>query len=311
MKKILFSLLALSLLFIGCSDNLPDIETDIPSQEENNNENSLEKFYETKTFGYKVKDTTRLDLINVNRLMDERIVLTGRRNERLWIAEFDGKSKEQISEFVDNEYLKINQEINLGYGNYENMLISNIQLQQLFSSNESFVANCILRGNSNNYKSMLVFTESNTVSKHFFDNNSNLLYSWFNDSYIYKQQSNGCYFIFDKKGNVLHENINSHHSVSDVFPVSYTDYIDVCFLYQTDEQPTLLRTWLGNHSYATNKWALWIPILKEKRAKYEVLLLSKESYNWSFVFDVTEYSGEKHSHVVTVNVENGKLISIN
>lgn len=302
----------LASFFISCSkdDSIPENTITPPEEKPLTDEEKLQRFYDTKTFGYRVKDTTNLDLINCYEQDEECAILTGIRNKSLWIAKFNILNKEQISEFTDSEEFSVNQKVDLGYGNHEDILISSIQPLQVYDGDDVFIANCVLRGNSNNHKSLLIFSGINARNEYSFSNNSNYLYEWFDNSLAYKH---GAYYsLFDKNGNMVHEDIESYHSVSDGIPVSYTDYIWVGFLFPTaDTQPTILRTWLGNHSMNTNKWNIWLPILNNKNAKFEYLTTERSNELWTFIVDVTEFSGDKHSHKVVVNIETGELISLN
>ena len=140
------------------------------------------------------------------------------------------------------------------------------------------------------------------------------LFDWHNKSFFFKYFEygglNGMYYFYNKKGDEAHERIVSWIDISEAFPVTYTDFIDICFLYSGDTQLTILRTWIGNHSYAENRWARRVNILKDGRAKYDVSIAKKDSNLWTFRFDVLEYSGEKHSHDLVIDVESGEIQSL-
>ena len=311
MKNAIYLLLIFTLTFVNCSkEEIPNIEIDEPKDTTPDEPiDLLELFYETKTFGFRVKDTTKLDLISLFRIDEDISFLTGRRDENLWIAKFNNESKEQLFEFIDSEKLNINQNIYVGYGEYRDITISKIQLIQHIEKDDHIIINTRLLG-KDDYIALVIFNKESANHKHIY-NNSNLFFQdWYNESYI-TNTATSLSTIFDKSGNIILKDIENYGFPNVEMAVSYTDYIWIGFMYPlNDTQPSIIRTWLGKHAMNTYKWSKWLSILKEKDAKYEYKIKNKNDNIWIFTFDVLEFFGERHSHELKINIETGNIISL-
>ena len=307
MKKIaLFVLLLVALS--GCGKDYNEDISEVVPNDTIPTVDSLELFYQTKTFGFRVQDTTNLDLIHSYILDNSNSItfLTGRRNKKIWIAKFDTQTKEQLFEFVDDEILELNQKIHAGYGEYKEILVLNIQPIQFIEKEDHKIINTRLDGKED-YIAMAIFNCESANKRHIYYNNSNLFFlDWYNKSHISNTAISSA-TIFDKYGNVIYDGIGNYGFPNVEMTVNYTDYLWVGFLWQNDTQPTILRTWLGKHSLNNNKWSNWLPILKGNGAKYEYKITSKNGNVWAFTFDVLEYSGEHHSHEFKININTGEL----
>ena len=317
------AVMCLALVFSGCSNEeqtSDDTITDNPDVEKNDscsNEeqtpdvekvDSLELFYKTRTFGYRVKDTTNLDLITLQNLygVNDTIFLSGRRDLKLWFAAFNPETKEQLYEFVDTEKLDLKQNIHIGYGEYVNSPIEEIDIVQIIDKKDdvyNFNLKCGVAS-----RSIVLFMGNDHRKIYSYDNTILLLSDWYNHSLINSVLDQPHSTIFDTKGKILFDKVAKYRGQNGDMAVSYTDYIWIGFLFPTaDTQPTILRTWLGDHSMNTSKWRKWLSILKEKNAKYDYTVISKTDEIWQIRFDITEFSGEKHTKTIAINIETGEI----
>jgi hypothetical protein len=312
MKKILlFALIAL--IFAGCKKD--ELETPNVESEPDNPEqiDPLELFYSSRTFGFRVNDTSNLDLIHSYAFWNDSIIfLTGRRNEKLWIDTFNTQTKEQVSEFVDDEKLDLNQKIHAGYGEYADIVVSEIEFSQFIDKYGFIAVNVKLHKEPRSeYKSLVLFKDKSNLEtkRYYYDNSSLVLEEWYNESYkvgIYNSITSASNItIFDKNGAIIIEQIDGGGGSVEM-AVSYTDYIWIGFLWQNDTQLTILRTWMGKHSLNNNRWEKYMPILQDGRnSKYSYNIIKNEN-KWIFKFDVIDYSGEKHSHEIKLDIETGE-----
>lgn len=270
----------------------------------------LDVFYRDKTYGFMVKDTTNLDLITVVKsINDEASFLSGRRNKKLWIAKFDTHTKEQVSEFVDNEELAINQSVHIGYGVYKDISINKIDLTQYIENENGWIINVKLKDTENeNYISLILFDNESGRKVYRYDNSTSQLLKWYDGS-CYSVGNTGSSVMFNKSGEIIMEEKRFDIWSSAEMALSYTEFLHVGKIYYDDFNPSIFKSWVGvkNAGYAASRWSRTLPIFKNKDAKYEYEIISKNDNFWKFKFYILEYSGEKHSIEISVDIKTGDL----
>jgi hypothetical protein len=327
----------LAAMFAGCGKDEPEVpnvtqEPKEPEQEQEPEQvDPLELFYRTKTFGFKVKDTANLDLINSYTRDSVIIFLTGRRNEKLWIATFDAQTKEQISEFVDTEKLDLKHKVYLGYGKYKSFTVYEIKFWDIIDKYGFIVVNMELRskayvrnengdfdrlGNLEGFdysgacKSLLLFVDksNSNTERYFYENSSLSIDEWYNESYrsrTYNNQTSleSSYTIFEKNGTILMEGESLSGGTAEM-AVSYTDYIYIGYDFGYDTHPSIFRSQIGRNP---DRWRTSLNFIQQN-SKYEYSIISKNEGEWVIRFEVVDFSGEKHAHELTINIETGEII---
>lgn len=308
--KNLLCLFGFIILLVSCgkSEDLP-VDSSFPEKKESV-PMTIEEYYKRYTFGYKVKDTSNLKSISMNVLYQDpsTALLSGLRDSMIWIGKFDIETKEQIEDYTDaikfNDMIKIE----LGYGEHEDIHIHSIVPTQFLSTEASKIIVYLLKGNSNNYRQSIIFASKDTT-RHYIDNNNSILLPWYNGSFAMRNYiDRRGYIVYDKNGAEI-TRFRAWLDIDDRIPVSYTEFIDVSIF--SEKGVSIYRSGFGDYTVPPSKWNTIIDILKgDSRSKCQMSVINHTEDIYKLRIDVTEYSGEKHSHAIEINVSNGEVLSI-
>jgi len=305
MKKALLLLLILGTF--GCDKEFPNEEP----KDSIENWNAPTDFY--GIYGYRVKDTFNLTNIGLPAtILGDKAYLAGLRNGKLWVGIFDSSSKEQLSETVGKEPFPIERNIHLGYGEYETV---ELQVAVVNDVRNSFFS--IETRSVNNerfqpyYEYFLWFYDNGKIHKYNpFYYGLNFM-SWHDGSYLAKMNNDGSVTCLTAQGDILFSGASNLLGHDDCFPISHRDFIaftkSTTWNDKTERYDIpCLRVYLANlqdYPLSNDEILLEELLLPQSRDyKFTPVLLGKQNNIWKFRIDITEHSGEKHSHEVEIDI---------
>jgi hypothetical protein len=320
MKRI-FIFLLLFPLFFACDKKFIDTPpVDEITGPEFNPVLTLEEFYRIYCDGYRVKDTTGLAIMGRG-VIDETYYLSGTQKGKFWIGKFDLDTKEQISEFVDSKDFETEQKVYIGYGEYKSFTVREIGLMRFVEGNDYKIIKIHMRGLEYGTH-MLLFSNTQSEKRYLYSTTSyanlNLL-EWHNGSYLEEVNNNengGLITCFTQYGDTIFTG-RTNHLTSDAFPVDYLSFINSSLVSRYTENGEYRHCIELGLYYFSNpiigdeyKWKCNLFIMNGYDNRISSKMLKKEEFIWTFQFDITEYSGNKHSHIAKINIETGEIIEL-
>lgn len=287
-------------------------------------------------YGYNVENHDDLDLRSITKCSynQDTTLLTGIKNEKMWIGMFDEHTKEQLKEWNGTEIIERNIKIDRGYGVIETMRLSAFHLDRdIHKTNWGFTMIPYYTERDSNWsaesglveaggyrKDILLLKGDNIIT--FSLNNPNIINPcWFQESVIVSSSyENGDdvekkYYVIFPEGKKIVEWLDNSYSL-DHFPVSYTEGI---FLERESDYNIEDNTYSNyysiiRHNYQMGKdvWKTSIPSLKdvEMNARINTTILEQSNSIWKYQIDITNYDGSKKQVIFTVDVETGKVTEI-
>lgn len=270
---------------------------------------TLNDYYQRYTYGCKVKDTTSLKPYWYEE-KEDKAYLIGTRNEKLWIGVFDTNSKDQLFEATDSEKFDWTKRVHIGYGEYKNYLINKISVNEIFEDNKLIRLTYF---DNENYVSFYTiwFTESN--NKYDLRYYNSPVIPWHSQSIladiIDENITDGrTYTCFSEKGDKIFNGYSNHFYAPESFPVDYYDFVRFNQTHGYNNDNILvpyIEVYLSSlnkddFNYAKEIKQLFYP--KSHDYKMDITLLNQNGNIWTFKIDITEYSGEKHSHTVDIDI---------
>jgi hypothetical protein len=330
MKKALVFLLLFP-LFIACDkkiiDTPPIDRTTEP--DESPTGMTLEEFYHIYCDDYRVKDTTGLVVMGSNTINGTHY-LSGIQKGKFWIGKFNLDTKEQIDEFVDSKEFETEQKIHTGYGEYKSFTVWDIELIRFIEGNDYEIIKIHMQNMEHTSGiHMLLFSNAQSEKRYFYhtpDNYANLL-EWHNGSYLEQinidNESDGLITCFTQYGDTIFTGRTNYLIgrtnllTSDVFPVDYVNYITPSLTIGYTEGLELTHCVELGLYYFSNpiiqegyKWKCNLFITNDNDSRLSSKVLKKEESIWTFQFDITDYSGDKHSHTAKINIETGEIVKL-
>ena len=326
---------AFVIMFPSCS------ETEDRSPENPNSINpvdttTLSYFYGKHCYGYKVKDTAALTVMGINQnrfntninIKEGTTYLSGTRNGKLWIAEFDTESKEQNHEFVDSQPLELRYKLHLGYGEYRDITINRTDIRYIIENSPNLLIGIhVFNENDNDskissaeYVTFYTPSSSKTYFTQIYSGYRNPI-KWHNNSYLLggidpenpydtpyhyvcmSQIGDTIFTIKDTGGKYYAENTS--------FPINYKDVIIFESSRIDGNNPAILISKRNvSFPYATNTWEILTPITYWLGdAKYSIIKKEINETVWQFTLDLLWYNGEKGSYSYKINIDTGRLIN--
>lgn len=260
----------------------------------------MDDYYQRHTYGYKVKDTINLTPYWFQEEEDIAYII-GTRDDKLWVGVFDANNKDQLFEATDSEKFNWTKRVHIGYGEYEDYQIEEITVNNI--SNDYKRIQLVI----NNYYLQLWFTQSNKKYDIKWEHLS--IIDWYNQSILVKiyNDAKSDYTCLSENGEVLFNGFSNHFIFDLSFPINYHDF--VCFrqrfIYDTNPSTPIIEvaiSSLKDDDYNYVKILEQLPYPKSSDYKMDVAVLNQNGNIWTFRIDITEYSGEKHSHTVDIDI---------
>lgn len=277
-------------------------------------------------YGYKVENKNGLDMVSINQCEynEDTTLLTGIRNEKVWIGLFEEKSKKQLTEWSGSETINRTIKVDLGYGEQKEFEVTEFRLNELYKTTWGFVSalsyihregNNLLTSNDVVDKD-IVLVNGNKLTIYHTNGSCGLISNWFQNSIICQLPRNN-YIVLSPEG----KEITTLKEVPDdkwyinLIPVSYTEDIGLIragMHPQNEELGQYTRIRKRDHAVAKNIWSTDIPSLKnlEGDAHINTTVLEQNNPIWKFQIDITNRNGSKQQIVFTINVETGELTEI-
>ena len=233
-------------------------------------------------------------LINTSPFIDKTYAnFCGVKNNRLWMASFDIKTKKKLMEWMDTKEFEIVQRIDLGYGEYEEIVVSYINILNTLIYNDSFVTQLSIgkHGNSSFNEEHFCFFKTPTSFKEVKDEGNifTSLKHWHQDSYF---ANNICY-SFD--GSIRYV---SKHSPNGL-PISYEEGIE--------ESTTSITRYNYKEGEIIWNTSITPPFDSPSDARSTITLLDNSTNIWKYKVDYTFYDGTKKEHTFSINIDNGEI----
>ena len=320
MKKIVFKVLAFIICFLllfSCEKSLTEVEK----------WNELQRNF----YGYNVKDRIGIDIESVkySTCLGDSVFLTGFRNGKIWIAMFNGQTKEQLQEWngtkaVDRE---VEFDLDLGYGEHKivELKINCFDLISLKKTTWGYVF--ILRFLQIDLGSIPTLHADNHIEKEVVflkDNNliqiptemypSIISNCWYQESIIIKGKSPVKFIVLSSEGKAvatLQEAPCRNDYIFEPLPISYKEGINF----------TRDRDWIDDqqvhryacrYDYSTKEivWKTFIPSLTNTtyNTRETLTLIENSGKQWQFQYDITNIDGSKQQSIFTINMDSGELI---
>lgn len=247
---------------------------------------------------YGITDYENIKLLNSNMfdlspsIMDRKYAnFCGVKNNRLWMASFDIKTKKKLMEWMDTKEFEIVQRIDLGYGEYKEIVVSFICIVNTLICNDSFVSQLLIdktdkRELLNIFKTPTSFKE---VKEEVQGSRLMLFKHWHQDSYF---ANNICY-SFD--GSIRYV---SKHSPNGL-PISYEEGIE--------ESTTSITRYNYKEGEIIWNTSITPPFDIPSDARSTITLLDNSTNIWKYKVDYTFYDGTKKEHTFSINIDNGEI----
>lgn len=295
MKNLFILLMIVTAFGCGGDDYLKETPTTTIDPPTGNEQMSdLERFYKEKTHDLKIKDTTNVSKVFYPTVVDSVSYLPLLRGKNLWIGVFD-EDKNQISELAWKTEFPVTKSIYKGYGDYEEYRLENIRVDDLHE--EYLVLNVQYLNDDIGYKGFDMVSFYANLDSYIMDSELNII-DWFDNSkFVYTGYSDAKGVCFSIKGDSITEGVLRRAS-DFMIPFSYSRYIVV-------EHGGLGGIRIRErdiHDINKNEVKENLKINRENDYKFDVSDINVGEHTVSMMINVVEYSGDKHSHKVEVEI---------
>lgn len=281
---------------------------------------SIKEIYEAKYYGFIVKDTSNLIVLGCDVLANNNDItyLSGVKNDKLWIGQFNTTSKTLISDFVDSERFDLNRKLHIGYGEYIDLTVNSSKVKAFYSSNGSWAAEiCLMNKDKDrfNESNVFIFKAQNSSKKYFRDRYSfNTFRKWYKDSYLAyvdiqdQSNSNNLFTCFSNKGDVIISGHSDYLIEDNCYPLDYDKLISFVTSYYNDGEK--MKPCIGTHISEIKEGGLHTGVSDcdillpcGENFKFTSSLINRNNNIMVFKFDIIEYTGEQHSHEVKIDLD--------
>lgn len=296
MKKLLFkvcTVIICSLFLCSCEKDALEDPNDLIKQQQKD-------FY-----GYNVKDKSNIDVTSLISIeLGDSTFLTGFKDNKMWITLFDKQTKEQLQEWNGSETIERIIKIDKGYGEYDIFNIGKFILN-LEKTDWGFVSTIEYIRETDGY----LLSSNDVINKDMlFLKNKQIIYiqaptininnpNWYKGSIVISQVDT--IIVLSANGENICELNSIPHRDNNIYPVSYTDGLNL-----TESN------YISRFNFSNNKYVWKTSLDIESNARKTVTILDKDDKQWTFLFDVVNYDGNKQQVKFSVDIATGEIIYI-
>lgn len=287
MKKLLFLAFILSLI-ISCDKEETDPYKDF--------------------WGFHVKDTTGLKLFQAKQVEDVNY-LVGLRDKKLWIGKFDNDTKEQLGEWNSPEVFNTSRTIDLGYGEIKEYKFDlHSASLQIATLDEQGVAILAQIGQGEELLSDLHVASGDNIQSYIMETPDFLV-----RNYSLVTWNNGYAITFNYNITRNSEELHFFYSMEDKTLFKTSGYIDLLSCTPLNQEEVIAYNQVKKISrinFRTGEtiWETDITLNDiPSDAKLSPQITPKENNFWTYIIDITFYSGEKDTRQFKIDIDNGEI----
>jgi len=229
--------------------------------------------------------------------------LSGIKNGKIWIGQFNPSTKMQIKEWIFPDKLERNRSVHEGYGEYRNVQIKKIMPQNLYNIEDNFIITIGFKDNKKDYSIGHFLLSNDNIPEELSipaDLSINLIYKWYNNSFLIRQEKK--YSIIGQDGKTITTFDYSTYPrdfSTFITPLSYSEYINFSY-------PSLRRI---NLEKDEQMWSTYVDELREipSDAKVTQTIVSIKTDVIEYKVDILYYEGNTKTVRFTVDINNGDI----
>lgn len=282
-------------------------------------------------FGFEVNDPENLLCPYLNRHSDTtKTIISGSRNNLIWIGIFDNATKKLLKEYTDKNPISLQQKVYLGYGEYQEYTVVGIAVEVIEKEEGVvYLANLHSSGLST-FNRILSYIGKNGECKRVNDFDAGInLYNWFGEYVILKKKSTSImsvpFICYSASLDSIYEVSNKYYQNGALHSVNYKDRIPNSIPISLEEGLFFEdnMSWRENtHIDAFNAvvrvnfktgnliWASKINNDLPNNARAERTVVSVKDDIYLVQFNITYYNGQKEVRRFNINATSGEVVRV-
>ena len=261
--------------------------------------------------GFHVKDTTGLKLFQAKQVEDVNY-LVGLRDKKLWIGKFDNDTKEQLEEWNSPKVFNTSRTIDFGYGEIKEYKFDlHSASLQIATLDEQGVAILAQIGQGEELLSDLYVTCGDNIQSYIMETPDFLV-----RNYSLVTWNNGYAITFNYNITRNSEELHFFYSMEDKTLFKTSGYIDLLSCTPLNQEEVIAYNQVKKISrinFRTGEtiWETDITLNDiPSDAKLSPQITPKENNFWTYIIDITFYSGEKDTRQFKIDIDNGEIIRL-